>query len=102
MARHGLAHRNLTKLLDLPKTNGVKYDLRYGGRYAPVVMHFLAQATRNFFHSTWVAASSRAVMTDEVKQAGRQWVPVTARLFLKSAFHHRRGDAWMQMRWLLP
>ena len=87
MAKNGLAHRNLTKLLQLQKANGVKYDLRYGGHYAPVVMHFLAQAARNFFHSSWIAASSRAVMTDEVKQAGRQWVSVTARLFLKNAFH---------------
>ena len=86
MARHGLAHRNLTKLLELQKANGVKYDLRYGGHYTPVVMHFLAEAARKFFHSAWVMASSRAVMTDEVKQAGRQWVSVTSRLFLKNAF----------------
>ena len=50
-------------------------------------MHFLADAARKFFHSAWVMASSRAVMTDEVKQAGRQWVSVTSRLFLKNAFH---------------
>ena len=49
MARHGLAHRKLTHLLELQKMNGVKYDLRYRARYTPVVMHFLAQAARKFF-----------------------------------------------------
>ena len=48
---------------------------------------FLLKQHASFFHSAWVMASSRAVMTDEVKQAGKQWVSVTARLFFKDAFH---------------
>ena len=87
MAQHGIAHRNLTSLLALQKQNGVKYDLRYGSHYTPVVMQFLAKAAREFFHSCWVSSATRAVMTDEVKQAGRQWVSITARLFFKNAFH---------------
>ena len=81
MARNGLAYTKLRPLLELQRTNGVEYDLRYASRYTPVALKYLAEAAREHLRRLWALASSRAIMVDEVKEAGRQWVSVTARFF---------------------
>eukprot|EP00667_Euglena_gracilis_P023344 EG_transcript_26347 len=86
MARNGLAHTKLPPLLDLERINGVDYDLRHGSCYTPVVMKHLADASREYLWKLWALASSRAGMIDEVQEAGRQWVSVTARIFSQRTF----------------
>ena len=86
MARRGIAHYQMRALMDLQKGNGLKYDMKYQSSYTPVIMHYLALAARDYFRKQWNGATSKALMTDEVKIGDAQWLTTSARLYVSGKF----------------
>ena len=86
MARRGIAHYQMRSLMDLQKSNGVHYEMRYKSSYTPVIMHYLARVARDYFKKQWSTAVSKALMTDEVKIGDAQWLTTSARLFVCGNF----------------
>ena len=86
MARRGIAHYQMRALMELQKANGVKYNMRYQSSYTPTIMHFLALVARGYFKKQWNAATSKALMTDEVKVGDAQWLTTSARLYVSGKF----------------
>ena len=82
MARTAGSYNQLRALLRLQVLNGVTYELRYGRKYVPVVLKFLAAVARKYLRKLWVTSTFRAIMTDEVKVADSQWLSTAARLYL--------------------
>ena len=58
------------------------YELRYGCKYVPIVLKFLAAVARKYLRKLWVTSTFRAIMTDEVKVADSQWLSTAARFYL--------------------
>ena len=86
MPRRGIAHYQMRALMDLQKGNGLKYDMKYQSSYTPVIMHYLALAARDYFRKQWNGATSKALMTDEVKIGDAQWLTTSARLYVSGKF----------------
>ena len=86
MARRGIAHYQMRPLMDLQKANGLTYSMRYRSSYTPVIMHYLACVAREYFRKQWNVATSKALMTDEVKLGDAQWLTTVARLFVSGTF----------------
>ena len=86
MARRGMAHRQLRHLIELQKANGIVFDLGYQASYAPVLIHFLAEACHDHIRREWQRASAKTIMTDEVKIGDVQWLSTSARIFVDGKF----------------
>ena len=86
MARQGIPHHQLRALLDLQRINGVHFNMGYKSSYTPIVLHYLAEACRQYVRDSWNRAEAKGVMTDEVKVGDKQWVTTACRMFVANEF----------------